>query len=39
MNLHAFVENAVIETLCGYGTLKNKEIVLLIDGSSTHNFI
>lgn len=39
ISLHSLVGNATTETLRVNGTIKNKEIVILVDGGSTHNFI
>lgn len=39
INLHMLVGNAATETLRIHGKIKNKELTILIDGGSTHNFI
>lgn len=39
ISLHASVGNAANETLQNNGTTKNKDIVILVDGGSTQNFI
>lgn len=39
ISLHALVGNAVTETLGVNGIIENKDIIILIDARSTHNFI
>lgn len=39
INLNALVGNATTETLCIFGAIKNKDIVILIVGGSTYNFM
>lgn len=38
-NWYALVGSAVAETLRILGTIKDKDIIVLIEGGSTHNFI
>lgn len=39
INLHALVSNATTETLLSSGTIKNKDIITLVDGGSIRDFI